>query len=304
MAPIPARTNPRRGDAAYVRGVLLTLGISVLWSTSPLFYRAIGDTPVVEVVFYRSLFLITGVALFLGLKYRSTSLARIRAIGIPGLIAAFALAASSVCYVAAVDYTTIAVIAFTYGATPFFAAALGLVILREPVSRGTWAAMTIAAGGITLMIVESLKIGAATGIALAVGSMIAAAAFAVSLRYGRNVDQVPAILVSGVLGVAMTAPFVSDLSIPPRDLALCAAQGLCISALCNSVFTLCARVVPAAELTLLSLLEIVLSPIGAWFLFTEVPSKWTMVGGGFLLVAIFGHAVGSIVSGGSRKSAR
>ena len=166
MVLVAGKNNPRRGDAAYVRGVLLTLGISVMWSTSPLFYRAIGDTPVMEIVFYRSLFLTIGVAFFVGLKYRSTALVQIRAIGAPGLVAAFTLVASSMFYVAAVDRTTIAVVAFTYGATPFFAAALGLLILHEPVGKGTWLAMGLAAGGITLMVVESFKLGSATGTAL------------------------------------------------------------------------------------------------------------------------------------------
>lgn len=298
---MPTQTSPRRGDVAYVRGVLLILGISVLWSTSPLFYRAIGDTPVMEIVFYRSFFLTLGVAFFLVLKYGSISLVQIRAIGVPGLVAAFSLISSSVFYVAAVDHTTIAVIAFTYGATPFFAAALGLLILREPVGKGTWLAMSVAATGIILMVVESFKLGNVVGIVLAVGSMVGAAGFAVSLRYGRNVDQVPAILVSGLLGLVITAPFVSDFAIPLRDLALCAVQGLCISAFCNSMFTVCARVVPAAELTLLSLLEIVLSPIGAWLLFTEVPTEWTMIGGALLLISIFGQAIGSIMVGRSRR---
>ena len=298
---MPTQTSPRRGDVAYVRGVLLILGISVLWSTSPLFYRAIGDTPVMEIVLYRSFFLTLGVAFFLVLKYGSISLVQIRAIGVPGLVAAFSLISSSVFYVAAVDHTTIAVIAFTYGATPFFAAALGLLILREPVGKGTWLAMSVAATGIILMVVESFKLGNVVGIVLAVGSMVGAAGFAVSLRYGRNVDQVPAILVSGLLGLVFTAPFVSDFAIPLRDLALCAVQGLCISAFCNSMFTVCARVVPAAELTLLSLLEIVLSPIGAWLLFTEVPTEWTMIGGALLLISIFGQAIGSIMVGRSRR---
>lgn len=298
---VAGKNNPRRGDAAYVRGVLLTLGISVMWSTSPLFYRAIGDTPVMEIVFYRSLFLTIGVAFFVGLKYRSSALLQIRAIGASGLVAAFTLVASSMFYVAAIDRTTIAVVAFTYGATPFFAAALGLLILHEPVGKGTWIAMGLAASGITLMVVESFKLGSAAGTALALGSTVAAAAFAISLRYGRNVDQVPAILVSGLLGLTVTAPFVSDFAIPLRDLTLCAVQGLCISAFCNSMFTVCARVVPAAELTLLSLLEIVLSPIGAWLIFAEVPTTWIMIGGALLLASIFGQAIGSIMTGRSRR---
>ena len=279
----------------------MALGISVLWSTSPLFYRAVGDTPTVEIVFYRSFFLTVGVAFFVWLRYRSSIISRIRAIGMPGSVAALCLSLSSVCYVAAVDRTTIAAIAFTYGSTPFFTAALAWVVLGERVSRLTWVAMSIAAVGIGLMVAEGFALGTLEGNILAVGSAVASAGFVVSLRYGRSVDQVPAVMVSGIIGMAFMSPFVADFSLPLRDLGFIAFQGLCISAFCNSVFTWCAKVVPAAELTLFSLLEIVLSPIGAWLIFAEVPTKWTVIGGGVLLLAVFSHAIVSTVSIGSLR---
>ena len=285
------QTTPRRGDPAYVRGVALTLGISVLWSTSPLFYRAIQDTPPLEAVFYRSLFLTLGVSFFVALRYRSTFLSGVRAIGMPGAVAALSLVLSAMCFIAAVRHTTIANISFTFGTTPLFAALLGWVALRERVSLGTWIAMAIAAGGVAIMVLDGFAAGTLHGNLLALAAAITGAGYAVALRFGRYVDQVPAIMVSGIFGMALSAPFVLDFRIPWFDLSLCAIQGLLISGFCNSLYTVCARLVPVVELTLLSLIEIMLSPLGAWIVFAEVPSGRTLLGGGVLLAAVFGHAI-------------
>ena len=43
----------------------------------------------------------------------------------------------------------------------------------------------------------------------------------------------------------------------------------------------------AAELVLLSLLEIILGPIWAWMFFSESTTVLTLIGGGILLSAIF-----------------
>lgn len=269
----------------------MTLGIAILWSTSPLFYRAIGDTPAVEVVFYRSLFLALGVSLFVVSRYRASTARVVRSIGLPGALAALCLAGASLCFVSAVNHTTIAVLSFTLGATPFFAAILAWLALREHVSVATMVAMLMALAGIVIMVLEGLAIGTLIGNVLALGAAVCSAAYAVSLRYGRSVDQVPSVMVSGFFGMILMAPLVSDFRIPLWDLSMCAIQGFFISAMCNSLFTICIRNVPAAEVTLLSLLEVVLAPVGAWLVFSEIPSSWTVAGGSVLLLAVLGHAV-------------
>ena len=52
------------------------------------------------------------------------------------------------------------------------------------------------------------------------------------------------------------------------------------------MFTLGARHVPAAELTLLSLTELALAPIWVWLAVGEVPSGSTLLGGAIIIGAI------------------
>jgi drug/metabolite transporter (DMT)-like permease len=126
---------------------------------------------------------------------------------------------------------------------------------------------------------------------MALGTASASAGYAVALRYGRHADLSPCVMVSGFVTMAIAAPFVGDFTITWHDLAMCAIQGVAVSALCNVLFTYAARWVPAAELTLLSLSESVLSPTWVWLVLNEVPSAWTLLGGVIVLGAVMGQAV-------------
>jgi DME family drug/metabolite transporter len=57
------------------------------------------------------------------------------------------------------------------------------------------------------------------------------------------------------------------------------------------------RSLPAAELALLSLAEVLLGPIWVWLFLNETASTNTLIGGAVLLIAIVGNAV----SGKRRK---
>ena len=63
------------------------------------------------------------------------------------------------------------------------------------------------------------------------------------------------------------------------------------------LYTLGSRSLPAAELTLLSLAEVLLGPVWVWLFLGEGASMNTMIGGAVLLAAIIGNAL----SGKRRK---
>ena len=54
------------------------------------------------------------------------------------------------------------------------------------------------------------------------------------------------------------------------------------------LYTLAARYVPAAELSMLGLVEVIIGPIWVWLLFSEIPAFYTVVGGSFVLSAVVG----------------
>ena len=285
--------EPADESGAYRRGVLLVLLVAFVWSFSGLLFRGIESAGVWQVIFYRSLGVVIGTGLIVLWTHRGAAPRACAAIGVDGVAAAVCLAAASLCYFNAMSSTTIANIAFILAAHPFFAALLAWLLLHERVSPSTLIAAGLALGGVAVMVLDGLTgSGGFTGNLLAIGTSIAAAGYAVALRRGRRVDMTPAVTLSGVIALAVTALLVGgDFAISWHDLGLCLLQGMVISAFCNAVFAFAARTVPAAELTLFTLLETVLSPVWVWLVIAETPSQPTLLGGAVILIAIMGHAL-------------
>jgi len=61
-----------------------------------------------------------------------------------------------------------------------------------------------------------------------------------------------------------------------------------------SIYTFGSKVVPAAELALLSMTEVLLGPVWVWVFIGEIASVWTFVGGSILMVAIAGNSLSGI----------
>jgi drug/metabolite transporter (DMT)-like permease len=281
-------------DAGYARGVALTLFTALMWSTTPLIFRHIEGASPWQVVFYRSLSVVVAMAIVLAVRYHASFLVNVRAVGRPGLLAAVCLGSGSVFYIFALDYTTVANVAFLVSATPFLAAVLGWLVLSEAVMGRTWICIALAVAGVGVMLAEGFAFGGWFGNLLALGTATCSAIQAVALRWGRGVDMWPSVMLAGLVALGLSAPFVADFAITWRNLGLCVLQGVFISSLCNVLFTICARHVPAAELTLLSLVESVLSPLWVWLVLTEAPTSLTLLGGAIVLAAVVLQAMGAL----------
>ena len=279
---------------AYNLGVGITLIIAFVWSFSGLIFRQIQAAEPWEIIFYRSLGVALGVTLVMVIRYRRAVGRAFLKMGTPGLAAALCLSTASVCFLQALHFTTIANISFLVAAHPFFAAALAWLLLKERVTLRTWIAAALALLGVLLMVLEGIAIGGGLGNILGLGAAILSAGYAVALRFGRRIDMTPAVALSGVLALVFSAPLVVDFRISWHDLGLCLLQGMVISAICNSLFAYAARSVPAAEVTLFTLLETVLAPLWVWLVISETPSVLTLIGGAIILIAILGHAYSAI----------
>jgi len=105
----------------------------------------------------------------------------------------------------------------------------------------------------------------------------------------------PAVCWAGVWGAVLGALMVgltgAGFPVSVHDLALCALLGFVQVGLGLILFTIGSRHVPAGELTLLSLTEVVLGPIWVWVGVGEVPGTWTLIGGAIVLGAIATQSV-------------
>jgi drug/metabolite transporter (DMT)-like permease len=201
------------------------------------------------------------------------------------------LAISSGAFLLALNYTTVANVLFMQAAAPMIAALLGWVLLSEPVDGRTWVALVLAGAGVVLMAAGSLDAGT-TAVVLPLVVTAAFAAVIVIARHRREVSMMPATCASQAIVVAACIPFLSLGSASRSDWAILAALGIGQMGLGLAFLTIGARLIPPAQVAIISLLEVVLGPLWVWLAYDERPSAATVTGGAIVVAAVVVQAVG------------
>lgn len=282
----------------YARGVLLVVLAGVLWSFMGLAVRHIETAGTWAILFWRSAGMVPVLLAFIAWRSGGHPLERLRRVGVAGVLGAFGLVFAFAGAIYALQATTVANAVFLFAASPFMAALLGWIILREPVRPATWAAIAVAGVGMFVMVRDGLAGGETAGNLAALLSAFGFAAFTLTLRWGRLEDMMPAVVLGGLFSMAVAVVVLGVraevLAVPAQDIVISAAMGAGMLATGMALYTLGSRVVPAAELTLLSMVEVLLAPVWVWLVLGETASAGTFLGGGILLVAIAGNALSGL----------
>lgn len=293
----PVQRPARALDPLRLRSAALVLLAGALWSTGGVLVRLVEEAGAREIVLWRSLFVALFVAAVLLVRWRGDLAGVVRAAGWNAVFGGACLAGAFFGFVEALTRTTVADAVFLLAAQPLLAALLARLLLGERVRPWTWLAMLAAAAGVAVMVAPGLGRGAMAGNLFALGSAFCFALFSVALRRGRAADATPAILHGALLAAATAALLLASgdglaaLAVSSRDLLLCAAMGVGQIGCGMLAFAAGSRHLPAAELGLLALSEVVLSPIWAWLLLAEAPPATTLLGGGLVLAAAAAQAV-------------
>jgi drug/metabolite transporter (DMT)-like permease len=217
-----------------------------------------------------------------------------REVGRAGVIVAIALAVVSSAFILALAHTTVAHVLLFQAISPFLAALLAWLVMREGVGSRTWAAMAAALTGVAIMVGGSLGAGDLRGDALCIVMSSGFALVIVITRRHLEISMTPATALGMVIAFAATAPFSQFGGVSARDFALLAALGAGQMALGLILFTAGARLIPAAQAGLITLLEVVLGPLWVWLIYREAPDALTMLGGAVIVGAVLLHAIAEL----------
>jgi DME family drug/metabolite transporter len=280
----------------YATGAMLIVLAGVLWSVQGLIIRLIPDTGSWAILVWRSVGMLPVLLLWIAVQSRGRVVTEIRAVGWPGVLGGLGLVMAFSGAIYAFQATSVANAVLLFSASPFFAAILGRVLLGEQVSALTWFAIVLAAVGILVMVGGGMAGGALDGNVAALISALGFAVFTVTLRWGKLANMLPAVALGGVFsiiaGAVALAVLGQDLLISPREAGIAAAMGAVTLTGGMLLFTLGSKVVPAAQATLLSLVEVLLAPLWVWVLLGETVSQGTLIGGAVLLGAVVLNAYG------------
>ncbi len=283
--------------------ILLMIASSVVISFSGLIVRILEVGPLV-MNFYRGMFLMCAVMVLLVVRYRGATIVRVISVGWSGIIAGIMLAAAAITFLQSLTHTTVANTLFVLAAIPFVTAGLAWIFLKERPNSATLITMVIAFAGIVIMIGEGFTIGAAYGNIMALLTTLSFSIYAVLVRRNRQVDMLPAILISTLIIMVVVALMrQGELEISRQDLWLCLLWGGVMSGFTSACFIVASRHIVAAELTIFMLLEFALGPVWVWLFVNESPSRWTLVGGTLVICAVLGRSFAEFRSRGSSRHA-
>ncbi len=279
----------------YRTGVILVATAAVMWSLMGLAIRALGDASTWAVLFYRSLGIAPVILLLIATNTRGNPMPVILRAGWSGLIGGICLVAAFAGAIFAIQSTTIANAVLLFAAAPLITALLSRIVLGESVRPLTWVAIALAAIGMFIMVREGLALGAGWGNAAALVSALGFSGYTLILRRGRGTDMLPALLIGSLLSVAAAYAVLTatggTVALPLRSILIAAAAGFVLLGIGMALFTAGSRVVPAAELGLLSMVEVMLAPVWAWVFLGEQASRNTVIGGTILLAALLLNAL-------------
>lgn len=287
---------PAGGSDRRWLGVVLTTASAVAYSTAGYFTRLI-HLDVWTMLFWRGLFAGLFIACFIAWQYRRATLARMRAIGGPGLLVAALSTLATIFFINAFRRTSVADVTVIYATAPFATAAIGWLWIGERERWTTLVASTAALLGVVIMVGGAVTEGHVVGDVLAFGMTLSMAVMMIVIRKHRDTPMVPAACLSAFLSALVVWPLAGPGNARPADMVSLALFGTTQFGLGLLLLTLGTRLISATESALISALEAPLAPVWVWLAFSEVPPRLTLIGGAIVMAAVSAHI---LTSGWSR----
>jgi drug/metabolite transporter (DMT)-like permease len=257
---------------------------AIAWSTAGVLQRQLTlDTP--TQVLGRAIFAGAALLTFVAIVDRGRVRQAFRSIGLAGVAVAVCVATASGSFVAALNHSSVARVLFILAVSPVLSALLARLTLGEPITRRAVFAMGLALAGVTVMLGAPGE-GDLAGDGLAFLAALAFAVMVVITRWRHDVSMAPATCLSQAILVAAFAPFATPGDIGGSDVFWLAALGIGQIGLGFALLTVGARLIPATQVGLITLLEVVLGPLWVWLALDERPNTATLAGGAIVIVAI------------------
>jgi drug/metabolite transporter (DMT)-like permease len=207
-----------------------------------------------------------------------------------GIIVAITNTLANIMFLTAVGKTTAANLVFILALNPVFCALLAWLLLKEKVHGWTWLAVLFSFAGVGIIVWDGLTVGTYVGDLLAVGvALCTAIALTVVRQPGKNV------VTSLAIGSLVSALFVSfwaePASLPLASWGWVALNGLIVIPVAAGLIAIGPRYLPAPEVAMFFLLDVVFTPIWMWLIFQELPTFRAFVGGLIVFLTLLIHSI-------------
>ena len=279
--------------------VPIVLIAGIFWSFGPYVVRNIDEAHLIpwQYLFTRGLVIFILLNFYLYLDEGINFIKNYKKIGISGIIGGVGLAFAMITFIWSITNTSAAITLLCLAAMPFITALLGFLFLKEEISINVWVAIGIAAVGIMIMAFGNHEKNTLLGFILGIVSAIGFSVFSVSLRWRKETPKFTTVAVAGLICFAVSLIVIinQDLVLisSSKNQALFAVHGtlVCLGMI---LYAIASKNIQAAELTLLSLTEVIAGIFWVWLPWlgiNEVPATNTIIGGFLVFLAIFYYSL-------------
>ena len=218
-------------------------------------------------------------------------------IGISGLIGGLGLAGAMITFIWSITNTSAAITLLCLASMPFITALLGFLFLKEQISLNVWIAIFIATVGIIIMSFGYNEQNSLLGLILGLVSAVGFSVFSVSLRWRKETPKFTTVAIAGLVCflVSLAVLYFKGLNFlsSGKNESLFAVHGtlVCLGMI---LYTIASKNIPAAELTLLSLTEVIGGIFWVWLPWlgiNEIPTTNTIIGGFLIFLSIFYYSL-------------
>ena len=274
--------------------VPVVLSAGLLWSFGPLVVRYMDNPHLVpwQYIFGRGLTIFILLNLYLFFGEGKNFYKNYFKIGLSGLIGGSGLGVAMITFIYSITNTSAAVTLLCLAAMPFFTALLAFLFLKERISFNVWISIIIATVGILIMAIGNTDEKSLIGFVFGLTSSIGFSVFSVTLRWRKETPKFTTVAFAGFFCfifasiVIITNDLVFFSTSYNGSLFSIHGSLVCFGLILYSIGS---KAIPAAELTLLSLTEVIGGIFWVWlplFGINEVPQTNTIIGGFFLFVSI------------------
>ena len=276
-------------------GVVLVLLAGTLWSTVGIAVRLIEEASVWQILFYRSVSLSIFLLIVINFFHKANVLRLVKENILTYLYGGTALFFAYSGGIYSIQHTSVANAMLLFGSAPIITAILASFFIKERISISTALSIGAAFIGILIMVIQESAGNSLKGNLAALGSALAFSLFTINLRYKKNIEMLPCIFMSGLVGITLTSIIIyydgSGVNLPHSDVTIAICMGVFQVGSGLVLYTIGSKSVPATQLTILAMGEVLLGPVWVWIFLGEVVSLNTFIGGSILLCAITYNAL-------------
>jgi drug/metabolite transporter, DME family len=277
----------------------IVLFAGLMWSFGPLVVRYIDQPNLVpwQYLFTRGIVIFCILNIYLYFDEGKGFYKNYFKVGRSGFVGGLGLGVAMICFIWSITNTSAAITLLCLAAMPFMTALLGFLFLKEKISLNVWIAIIIAVVGIVIMALGNTNKGSLMGFVFGMISALGFSVFSVSLRWRKETPKFTTVAVAGIFCAIISSIMLlstnSSFISSSNNEGLFALHGT-IVCLGMIFYTIGSKAIPAAELTLLSLTEVIGGIFWVWlpiFGINEVPTNNTIIGGFLIFMSIIYYSL-------------